>query len=59
MISSVVLMLMLYALQDLGDQLYESYYFNFITAINRSMLEDLAQAAISSQSITQVHKVRR
>ncbi|XP_067939392.1 sec1 family domain-containing protein 1-like [Watersipora subatra] len=43
--------------KDLKDQLYQSYCFNFITAINRSLLEDLAQAAIAAQAVTQVHKV--
>ena len=31
--------------QDLGSQLYGSYYYNFILLISRSRLEDLAPAA--------------
>jgi hypothetical protein len=37
--------------------LYESYYLNFISAIPRQKLEDLASTAISSGSVTQVSKV--
>ena len=44
--------------QDLQNQLYESYYFNFISAISRQKLEDLALAAIQTNSVTQVSKVR-
>ncbi|XP_064881852.1 sec1 family domain-containing protein 1-like isoform X2 [Oncorhynchus nerka] len=43
--------------QDLRSQLYESYYFNFISAISRSKLEDIASAALSANAITQVTKV--
>ena len=31
--------------QDLGSQLYGSYYYNFISPISRSRLEELASAA--------------
>lgn len=43
--------------QDLQNHLYESYYFNFISPISRQRLEDLASAAINSQSVAQVLKV--
>lgn len=43
--------------QDLRNQLYESYYLNFISAISRSKLEDIAGAALSSNSVSQVNKV--
>jgi len=43
--------------QDLNNQLYESYYFNFISSISRHRLEDLASAAINAQNVAQVLKV--
>uniref|UniRef100_A0A674A7U1 Sec1 family domain-containing protein 1 n=2 Tax=Salmo trutta TaxID=8032 RepID=A0A674A7U1_SALTR len=43
--------------QDLRNQLYESYYLNFISAISRSKLEDIAGAALSANAVTQVTKV--
>ncbi|KFO78175.1 Sec1 family domain-containing protein 1, partial [Cuculus canorus] len=43
--------------QDLRNQLYESYYLNFISAISRSKLEDIANAAIGANAVTQVSKV--
>ena len=43
--------------QDLQNHRYESYYFNFISPISRHRLEDLASAAINSQSVAQVLKV--
>lgn len=43
--------------QDLQNQLYESYYFNFISSISRHRLEELASAAIDAQSVAQVLKV--
>ncbi|XP_061854928.1 sec1 family domain-containing protein 1 isoform X4 [Colius striatus] len=43
--------------QDLRNQLYESYYLNFISAISRSKLEDIASAAIGANAVTQVAKV--
>ncbi|XP_023376927.1 sec1 family domain-containing protein 1 [Pteropus vampyrus] len=44
--------------QDLRNQLYESYYLNFISAISRSKLEDIANAALAASAVTQVAKVR-
>lgn len=43
--------------KDLQDQLYESYYFNFISSISRHRLEELASAAIKAQSVVQVQRV--
>ncbi|XP_037756465.1 sec1 family domain-containing protein 1 isoform X4 [Chelonia mydas] len=43
--------------QDLRNQLYESYYLNFISAISRSKLEDIANAALGASAVTQVAKV--
>ncbi|XP_058966963.2 sec1 family domain-containing protein 1-like [Pocillopora verrucosa] len=43
--------------QDCRNQLYESYYLNFISAISRHRLEDLATAALQSNSVTQITKV--
>ncbi|KAJ8353535.1 hypothetical protein SKAU_G00211020, partial [Synaphobranchus kaupii] len=43
--------------QDLRNQLYESYYLNFISAISRSKLEDIASAALGANAVNQVTKV--
>ncbi|XP_056867490.1 sec1 family domain-containing protein 1 [Takifugu flavidus] len=43
--------------QDLRNQLYESYYLNFISAISRSKLEDIASAALAANAVAQVTKV--
>ncbi|XP_053553913.1 sec1 family domain-containing protein 1 [Bombina bombina] len=43
--------------QDLRTQLYESYYLNFISAISRSKLEDIASAALTANTVSQVSKV--
>ncbi|KAG2457512.1 SCFD1 protein, partial [Polypterus senegalus] len=42
--------------QDLRSQLYESYYLNFISAISRSKLEDIASAALGANAVTQITK---
>jgi hypothetical protein len=44
--------------QDFQNQLYEKYYLNFISAISRQKLEDLALSAIQNNSVTQVAKVQ-
>ena len=44
-------------LQDLKNQLYQSYHFNFISPLSRALLEDLAKAALDSNSVSQVTKV--
>ncbi|KAK7886643.1 hypothetical protein WMY93_026264 [Mugilogobius chulae] len=41
----------------LRNQLYETYFLNFISAISRSKLEDIASAALSANAVTQVNKV--
>jgi hypothetical protein len=43
--------------KDFQSQLYESYYLNFVTAISRQKLEDIALAAIQSNVVSQVAKV--
>ncbi|CAL1541171.1 unnamed protein product [Lymnaea stagnalis] len=43
--------------RDFQNQLYESYYLNFISAISRQKLEDIAQAALQSNAVQQVSKV--
>ena len=43
--------------RDLNNQLYEAYYFNFISAVSRQKLEDIASAAIQSNAVAQVVKI--
>lgn len=43
--------------QDCRNQCYESYYLNFITAIMRRQLEDLATAVLQGDCVSQVSKV--
>ncbi|XP_077477796.1 sec1 family domain-containing protein 1 [Stigmatopora argus] len=43
--------------QDLRNQLYESYFLNFISAISRSKLEDIACAALAANAVSQITKV--
>ncbi|KAM8920694.1 sec1 family domain-containing protein 1 [Pelodytes ibericus] len=43
--------------QDLRTQLYETYYLNFISAISRSKLEDIASAALTANTVSHVSKV--
>ncbi|XP_031436478.1 sec1 family domain-containing protein 1 [Clupea harengus] len=43
--------------QDLRNQLHETYYLNFISAISRSKLEDIASAALTANATTQITKV--
>ncbi|XP_046367606.1 sec1 family domain-containing protein 1-like [Haliotis cracherodii] len=43
--------------RDMQNQLYENYFFNFISAISRQRLEDIASTAIQSNAVTQVSKV--
>ena len=42
----------------MDNELYEGYYLNFISAINRQKLEDLAQSSIDSNSVVSIRKVR-
>lgn len=43
--------------QDCKAQLYSSFYFNFISPISRSLLEDLARAAVAANCVDQIAKV--
>lgn len=43
--------------KDLTNHIYDSYYFNFISPISRSKLEDIADAALLSDSAMNVKKV--
>ena len=43
--------------QDMQDQLYSSYYFNFISGISRNKLENLANAALRYDADAQVMKI--
>ncbi|EDO32378.1 predicted protein [Nematostella vectensis] len=43
--------------QDCRNQLYESYYLNFITAISRHRLEELATVALQTNCVNQISKV--
>jgi hypothetical protein len=43
--------------RDLKSQLYQSYHFNFISPLSRSLLEDLAKVALDSNAVGQVAKV--
>ncbi|KAK7098909.1 sec1 family domain-containing protein 1-like [Littorina saxatilis] len=43
--------------RDFQNGLYESYYLNFISAISRQKLEDIASAAVQSGTVQQVSKV--
>lgn len=45
--------------QDCKAQLYDSYYFNFITPISRMLLEDLAKAALEANCVDQISKVKQ
>ena len=42
---------------DCKAQLYSAYYFNFITPITRSLLEDLAKMAVETRCVEQISKV--
>jgi hypothetical protein len=43
--------------RDFQNGLYESYYLNFISAVSRQKLEDIASAAVQSGTVHQVAKV--
>ena len=43
--------------KDLKDEMYETFNFHFISPINRQKLEDLAQAALSTESVHLVQKI--
>lgn len=43
--------------RDCKAQLYDNYYFNFITPLPRQMLEQLARVAVETNSVSQISKV--
>lgn len=43
--------------RDFQNQLYDSYFLNFISAVSRQKLEDIAGAAIQSNCVQQVSKI--
>ncbi|XP_037083915.1 sec1 family domain-containing protein 1-like [Pollicipes pollicipes] len=43
--------------QDLADNVYDSYYFNFLAPISRQKLEDLATAALQANCAGAIKKV--
>ena len=43
--------------QDLNNQLYAGYYYNFISPVTRSKLEDLASSALQSGSDSLIQKI--
>jgi len=43
--------------QDLNNNLYGSYYYNFISPINRQKLEDIASASLQSNTVGQIQKL--
>ncbi|XP_064624116.1 sec1 family domain-containing protein 1-like [Lineus longissimus] len=43
--------------RDVQNQMYESYFFNFISAISRQRLEDIANTSIQSNSVSMISKV--
>lgn len=44
-------------IKDLQSELYESYYLNFISAISRQKLEDVALGAIQASAVPQISKL--
>jgi len=43
--------------QDLSNNLYGSYYYNFISPISRQKLEEIAEAGLQSNSVGQIMKL--
>ena len=43
--------------QDFSENLYSSYYLNFISPISRQKMEDLAQAALQANVHASIKKV--
>lgn len=43
--------------QDFSVGLYDGFYLNFITALPRPNLEDLAKSAVQCDVVNHVHKV--
>ena len=42
---------------DCKNQMYDKFYINFITAVSRQLLEDLAQLNIESDSVYRIEKI--
>ena len=45
--------------QDCRAQLYDKYYLNFVTAIPRPLLEEVAKASLEADCVPQIGKVCR
>ncbi|XP_050542304.1 sec1 family domain-containing protein 1 [Daktulosphaira vitifoliae] len=43
--------------QDFQNNVYEKYYLNFISAISRQKLEDLASSALQTDNVNQVNRI--
>lgn len=43
--------------QDCKAQLYDKYYFNFISAIPRPLLEEVAKASLEADCVAQIGRV--
>eukprot|EP00116_Pleurobrachia_bachei_P005693 sb/3465955/ len=43
--------------EDCKDQKYEKFYINFITAVSRQLLEDLAQITIETDTVPKIGKI--
>lgn len=43
--------------QDLNNNIYDIYHFNFISPITRQKMEDLASSALLSGAVSNIHKV--
>ena len=43
--------------QDLAENVYDAYYFNFLAPISRQRLEDLATASLRANCAANVKKV--
>ena len=45
--------------QDCKAQLYDKYYLNFISAIPRPLLEEVAKASLEADCVAQIGRVGR
>lgn len=46
------------SVQDFRNQLYDLYYFNFVSPIPREQLESLAKASVENSVTQQIKKVK-
>lgn len=44
-------------MQDVKAGLYDTYHFNFASSLPRPLMEELAKAALESDSVSQIAKV--